>query len=71
MEAEVNAVLEKVAAQNDVTVAEEREETQKAINEAMQSEEPLAKMYWKILTPDGVMPTPEMLIPLLAAICSR
>lgn len=69
MEVMVNKVSEQVAAQNHVSIEEVRMEMQLAISEAMKSDNPTAKAFWKQLSPGGTPPTPDELIPLLAAIC--
>lgn len=70
MESRIDKVLQQVAAQNHVTVEEVRRGIQFAITAAMNSDDPVAKAYWQLLSRDGKTPTPKELIPLLANLCN-
>lgn len=69
METAVNNILEQVAAQNHVSLEEVRREIGNAIADAFASEDPAVKAKWKLLAPEGIPPTPEKLIMMLALIC--
>ena len=64
-------VIENVAKQNGVTPEEVRKEIQLAIDEAVKTDDPNAKMIWNLLSCDGKTPSPEAVIYFLAMLCNE
>ena len=59
---QVIKAFKKIAEKEGVTVEEVREEIQKAIDAAMQSDDPAVKLYWKNICNHGKTPTPEEVV---------
>ena len=59
-------ILGKVAEKNGVTRDEVEIEIKRAIEEAMKSQKPEAKRFWKEVAPDGQTPSVETVIALIA-----
>lgn len=59
---QVIKAFKKIAEKEGVTVEEVREEIKKAIDVAMQSDDPAVKLYWKNICNYGKVPTPEEVV---------
>ena len=59
---EVIRAFEKIARKEGVSVDEVRREIQKAIDDAMQSDDPAVQSYWKKIKYKGEKPTPEEVV---------
>lgn len=54
--------FEKIARKEGISVDEVRREIQKAIDDAMQSDDPAVQAYWKKIKCKGEKPTPEEVV---------
>lgn len=59
---QVIKAFKKIAEKEGVTVEEVREEIKKAIDAAMQSDDPAVKLYWENICTYGKVPTPEEVV---------
>lgn len=65
-ERQATKAFEKIAMREGISVAEVREEIQKAIDEAMKSNDPAVQAYWKKMSYKGEKPTPEEVVVYIA-----
>lgn len=61
-EAKVIRAFEKIAKSEGISVKEVKQEIQKAIDDAMQSDDPAVQAYWKKMKYKGEKPTPEEVV---------
>ena len=54
--------FEKIARKEGISVDEVRQEIQKAIDDAMQSDDPAVQAYWRKIKFKGDKPTPEEVV---------
>lgn len=54
--------FEKIARKEGISVDEVRQEIQKAIDDAMQSDDPAVQAYWRKIKFKGKKPTPEEVV---------
>jgi len=58
--------IKKIAKQEGVSPEQVYEEMQKAISEGYFDPDPEVQAYWRVIAPDGVMPSPEKVIEILS-----
>ena len=61
-ESKVIRAFEKIAKSEGISVNEVKQEKQKAIDEAIQSDDPAIQAYWKKMKYKGEKPTPEEVV---------
>lgn len=61
-EAKVIRAFEKIAKSEGISVNEVKQEIQKAIDDAIQSDDPAVQAYWKKMKYKGEKPTPEEVV---------
>ena len=66
MKRKYSKAIQKVAKQNNVNVESVYAEMQKAISEGYFDPDPEVQAYWRVIAPDGVMPSPEKVIEILS-----
>lgn len=61
-ETKVIRAFEKIAKSEGISVNEVKQEIQKAIDDAIQSDDPAVQAYWKKMKYKGEKPTPEEVV---------
>lgn len=61
-ESKVIRAFEKIAKLEGISVNEVKQEIQKAIDDAMQSDDPAVQTYWRKMKCKGEKPTPEEVV---------
>lgn len=61
-ESKVIRAFEKIAKSEGISVNEVKQEIQKAIDDAIQSDDPAVQAYWKKMKYKGEKPTPEEVV---------
>lgn len=61
-ESKVIRAFEKIAKSEGISVNEVKQEIQKAIDDAIQSDDPAIQAYWKKMKYKGEKPTPEEVV---------
>lgn len=61
-EVKVIRAFEKIAKSEGISVNEVKQEIQKAIDDAIQSDDPAVQAYWKKMKYKGEKPTPEEVV---------